>query len=101
MYAGYGAFMLRDLPFDAIEFVSYEQVCAHLIVLIRERERVCERGMLRLSLTSKYCFHSLSPQLKIAAQGRLGRELHPVETSLIGAIAGGFTGDCMLCVYHL
>lgn len=27
MYAGYGAFMLRDLPFDAIEFVSYEQVC--------------------------------------------------------------------------
>lgn len=26
LYAGYGAFMLRDLPFDAIEFVSYEQV---------------------------------------------------------------------------
>ena len=26
MYAGYGAFLLRDLPFDAIEFVSYEQV---------------------------------------------------------------------------
>jgi len=26
IYAGYGAFMLRDLPFDAIEFVSYEQV---------------------------------------------------------------------------
>lgn len=26
MYAGYGAFMLRDLPFDAIEFVAYEQI---------------------------------------------------------------------------
>ncbi len=26
LYAGYGAFMLRDLPFDAIEFVAYEQV---------------------------------------------------------------------------
>lgn len=25
LYAGYGAFLLRDLPFDAIEFVSYEQ----------------------------------------------------------------------------
>ena len=25
LYAGYGAFMLRDLPFDAIEFVAYEQ----------------------------------------------------------------------------
>lgn len=28
LYAGYGALMLRDLPFDAIEFVSYEQVQA-------------------------------------------------------------------------
>lgn len=26
MYAGYGAFMMRDLPFDAIEFVAYEQL---------------------------------------------------------------------------
>lgn len=26
MYAGYGSFLLRDLPFDAIEFVSYEQL---------------------------------------------------------------------------
>lgn len=25
LYAGYGAFLLRDLPFDAIEFVAYEQ----------------------------------------------------------------------------
>ncbi|GAQ79393.1 mitochondrial substrate carrier family protein [Klebsormidium nitens] len=26
MYAGYGSFLLRDLPFDAIEFVAYEQI---------------------------------------------------------------------------
>ena len=26
LYAGYGAFLLRDLPFDAIEFVVYEQL---------------------------------------------------------------------------
>jgi solute carrier family 25 (mitochondrial S-adenosylmethionine transporter), member 26 len=26
MYAGYGSFLLRDLPFDAIEFVTYEQL---------------------------------------------------------------------------
>lgn len=25
MYAGYSSFLLRDLPFDAIEFFSYEQ----------------------------------------------------------------------------
>uniref|UniRef100_A0A061SHI5 Solute carrier family 25 (Mitochondrial S-adenosylmethionine transporter), member 26 n=1 Tax=Tetraselmis sp. GSL018 TaxID=582737 RepID=A0A061SHI5_9CHLO len=26
MYAGYGSFLLRDLPFDAIEFLAYEQL---------------------------------------------------------------------------
>lgn len=26
IYAGYGSFLLRDLPFDAIEFVAYEQL---------------------------------------------------------------------------
>ncbi len=26
LFAGYGSFMLRDLPFDAIEFVAYEQL---------------------------------------------------------------------------
>lgn len=26
IFAGYGSFLLRDLPFDAIEFVSYEQM---------------------------------------------------------------------------
>lgn len=31
MYAGYGAFMLRDLPFDAIEFMAYEQVSMKLL----------------------------------------------------------------------
>ena len=26
MFAGYGSFLLRDIPFDAIEFVAYEQL---------------------------------------------------------------------------
>ena len=26
LFAGYGSFLLRDLPFDALEFVSYEQM---------------------------------------------------------------------------
>lgn len=47
--------MLRDLPFDAIEFVAYEQA-------------------------------------KRAYGKVVNRELHPGETSLIGAFAGGFTG---------
>lgn len=57
LYAGYGAFLLRDLPFDAIEFVAYEQ-------------------------------------LRKAAAKWLGRDPNPVEVSLVGAAAGGFTGDC-------
>lgn len=55
LYAGYGAFLLRDLPFDAIEFVAYEQ-------------------------------------LRKAAAKILQRDPNPVEVSLVGAVAGGFTG---------
>jgi len=39
MYAGYGSFLLRDLPFDAIEFVTYEQLRrAYKISLAGSRE---------------------------------------------------------------
>ncbi|KAF8060543.1 SAMC1 [Scenedesmus sp. PABB004] len=55
LYAGYGAFLLRDLPFDAIEFVAYEQ-------------------------------------LRKAAGRVLRRDPNPLEVSLVGAVAGGFTG---------
>jgi hypothetical protein len=66
LYAGYGAFMLRDLPFDAIEFVAYEQG-------------------------------------KKAWTKFKGAELNPGETSIVGAFAGGVTGEqtrrrcCMRC----
>lgn len=62
LYAGYGAFMLRDLPFDAIEFVAYEQ-------------------------------------LRKAAAKMLQRDPNPAEVSIVGAIAGGFTGTvCCACL---
>ena len=39
LYAGYGSFLLRDLPFDAIEFVSYEQLKrAYTVTLDGKRE---------------------------------------------------------------
>ena len=38
LYAGYGSFMLRDLPFDAIEFVAYEQMRLAYRTLVRGRE---------------------------------------------------------------
>ena len=56
LYAGYGAFLLRDLPFDAIEFVAYEQ-------------------------------------LRKAAATFLERDPNPGEVALVGAAAGGITGE--------
>ena len=38
LYAGYGSFMLRDLPFDAIEFVAYEQMKLAYRAAVRGRE---------------------------------------------------------------
>jgi Mitochondrial carrier protein len=39
MFAGYGSFLLRDLPFDAIEFVTYEQLRrAYKVSLAGSRE---------------------------------------------------------------
>ena len=58
-FRGYAAFLARDLPFDAIEFVSYEQ--------------------LRLMYMA-------------ALAASAGGELSGLETSLLGAVAGGLTG---------
>ena len=38
LYAGYGSFMLRDLPFDAIEFVAYEQMKVAYRAIVAGRE---------------------------------------------------------------
>ena len=44
-FAGYGSFLLRDLPFDAIEFVAYEQLKSmykvSLICFTSTVERLC------------------------------------------------------------
>ena len=46
LFAGYGSFLLRDLPFDAIEFVAYEQlksmykVCLSYIAKLRLHKAV-------------------------------------------------------------
>ena len=62
-FRGYVAFLARDLPFDAIEFVGYEQI------------RI-------LYLTSAAA----------AVTGSTVGQLTGLENSLLGAIAGGLTG---------
>lgn len=38
LYAGYSSFMLRDLPFDAIEFIAYEQLKTAMRAAVHGRE---------------------------------------------------------------
>jgi solute carrier family 25 S-adenosylmethionine transporter 26 len=38
LYAGYGSFLLRDLPFDAIEFIAYEQAKIAYKTVVQGRE---------------------------------------------------------------
>ena len=44
IFAGYGSFLLRDLPFDAIEFVAYEQLKKNYKTLVLEDERDLNPG---------------------------------------------------------
>lgn len=39
IFAGYGSFLLRDLPFDAIEFVAYEQFKKSYKAIVLKHER--------------------------------------------------------------
>ena len=63
LFAGYGAFLLRDLPFDAIEFWAFDT-------------------------------------LKINYQRAVRRDLHAVEASACGAVAGAITGALPCCAFE-
>jgi solute carrier family 25 S-adenosylmethionine transporter 26 len=40
LFAGYGSFLLRDLPFDAIEFVAYEQLKKSYQILLSDKRDI-------------------------------------------------------------
>ena len=44
IFAGYGSFLLRDLPFDAIEFVAYEQMKKNYKVMALNNSRDLNPG---------------------------------------------------------
>ena len=46
LFAGYGSFLLRDLPFDAIEFVSYEHLKSSAAVVLHRDVNELEGGLL-------------------------------------------------------
>ena len=45
MYAGYGAFLLRDLPFDAIEFWAFDTLNIRLKAYVNRELNALEQGV--------------------------------------------------------
>ncbi|PWA43298.1 Mitochondrial carrier domain-containing protein [Artemisia annua] len=68
LFAGYSSFLLRDLPFDAIQFCLYEQL----------------RIGYKLATVNKILRHFFPLQAK--------RDLSDPENAVIGAFAGAITG---------
>uniref|UniRef100_A0A803KW82 Uncharacterized protein n=1 Tax=Chenopodium quinoa TaxID=63459 RepID=A0A803KW82_CHEQI len=74
LYAGYRSFLLRDLPFDALQFCLYEQL------------RIGYK--LAVSLLALAQLFMLGHLYEVAAK----RELNDPENAVIGAFAGALTG---------
>ncbi|XP_057974503.1 S-adenosylmethionine carrier 1, chloroplastic/mitochondrial-like isoform X1 [Malania oleifera] len=107
LYAGFGSFLLRDLPFDAIQFCIYEQLrigykLAHDVVAHRFhpasmsstwKKLILEfdlEGLLKEYFLKLWCrFILLSWQLGL---DEAKRELNDPENAIIGAFAGAITG---------
>ena len=111
LFAGYGAFMLRDLPYDVLKFVAYEQLKA---AYRKARTRGVGLGHFkntnggcpRSTKTSPDQRHSLFlrrpiqplfsppplPLIPPPPQFRGGRELDGFETAALGGVTGALTG---------
>ena len=63
LFAGYGSFLLRDLPFDAIEFVAYEQLKRSYKASLTE---VRDPNSLETSAIGKLCHSAISQQISFA-----------------------------------
>jgi len=74
IYAGFGSFIVRDLAFDIIEFVSYEQM--------KEAYLRKKNSARRVNASAKLDSDSNLNELKLSA----------FEGSVIGAVAGALTG---------
>ncbi|XP_048131620.1 S-adenosylmethionine carrier 1, chloroplastic/mitochondrial-like isoform X1 [Rhodamnia argentea] len=88
LYAGYGSFLLRDLPFDAIQFCIYEQLRLGYKAAWKHFCKVmlsCVLALAVLAYRKRLTILSLFPK-----QAR--RELNDPENAAIGAFAGALTG---------
>ncbi|XP_057495124.1 S-adenosylmethionine carrier 1, chloroplastic/mitochondrial-like isoform X2 [Actinidia eriantha] len=81
LYAGYGSFLLRDLPFDAIQFCIYEQLRIGYKLADQISKKIFGKGYERDGL---YYFGDPCKNAK--------RDLNDPENAIIGAFAGALTG---------
>ena len=87
LFAGFGSFLLRDLPFDAIEFASYEQLKLAWCALAAAPSSTAPRPAAPPGGTD--------PEEEKAARGegeRTRRPLKQHESAVLGAVAGMVTG---------
>ncbi|KAF4365920.1 hypothetical protein G4B88_008393 [Cannabis sativa] len=85
LYAGYGSFLLRDLPFDAIQFCMYEQLRIGYKIVRKIGLEICGWRIF------PNCYFSAFPSF-LEDNPLARRELNDLETAMIGAFAGAITG---------
>ena len=87
LFAGFGSFLLRDLPFDAIEFASYEQLKLAWCAMAAAPSSTAPRPAAPPGGTDS--------EEEKAARGegeRTRRPLKQHESAVLGAVAGMVTG---------
>jgi hypothetical protein len=72
LYAGYGAFLLRDLPFDAIEFWAFDTLNIRLKAFLNRDLNAVEQGVCGALLLPCGCEYEL--QVLPAERQRVGQE---------------------------
>ncbi|PRQ49055.1 putative mitochondrial carrier protein [Rosa chinensis] len=112
LYAGYGSFLLRDLPFDAIQFCLYEQLRIDYKVAISSSflPIICLQiivynwqGPIFFMCTPPHVWRifkpytwttlgDLEPVWPLGMHTWAKRELNDPENAIIGAFAGALTG---------
>ena len=88
LFAGFGSFLLRDLPFDAIEFASYEQLKLAWCALAPAAPSSAAPPVIATGGTNPH----LEEKAHLGEVERRRRPLKQHESAVLGAVAGAVTG---------
>ena len=88
LFAGFGSFLLRDLPFDAIEFASYEQLKLAWCALSPAAPSSTPPPVIAPGGTNPH----LEEKPRLGHVDGRARRLKQHESAVLGAVAGMVTG---------